>query len=374
MINIYDENELLKNRVLEELFHNKKLREEGKFVAIPWLSFPKLMTVIPGILKKRYTIITANSKVGKTQITDALFLQDPLLFLEKFPNSNIDLHIDYYSLEVSKEDKVLSLISRHIFVKFGILKSPEDLKSYFESYILTDQIAVYLSSSEFSDWLLNILKKVTFIDNVKNPFGIYKDMREKLCKEGKIYDKNGREVQAGQSFDHYIPNNPDKYRIVIVDHYGLFTPENGKELWDAIFDWSSKYAISLRDNFFCHVVGVQQQSSDQEKQSFTFKGDMLVNKLRPSQDGLGDCKLTQRDVNLLIGLFAPSRYKIDQYEGYDLNLLGDNYRELSIILNRNGGGSIVDDLYFDGRINLFEELPKPNSPEMKQIYEKIKTK
>ncbi len=364
------EQESLSDRVIKELLENKRVRESGGYIAIPFTTYPKLSTVIPGILKKKYTGITANSKVGKSQTADSLFLQEPLLFLENNPFCEIDVEIDYYSLEVSKEEKWLSMISKKVYTHLGILKSPTELQSYFTSYILKDDVANYLQSKEYKDWANWVLSKVNFIDNIRNPYGIYKDMRSKLCKEGKLYFE-GREVKEGELFDIYVPNNPKKYRIVIVDHYGLFTPENGTQLWDAIFKWSSNYALSLRDNFLCHVVGVQQQSSDQEKQSFTMKGDMLVNKLRPSQDGLGDCKLTQRDFNYLIGVFAPHRYKIDNYEGYKIDILEDNYRELSIILNRSGSGSISLDLYFDGRINLFKELPRPDSPEMKQIYENI---
>ena len=95
----------------------------------------------------------------------------------------------------------------------------------------------------------------------------------------------------------------------------------------------------------------------QEKQEYTFSGNSIIDKLRPSADGLGDCKLVGRDVNLMIGLFAPARYKIEDYEGYDITRLGDHYRELLILFNRDGGGFCSDHLLFHGAVNFFKELP-----------------
>lgn len=72
----------------------------------------------------------------------------------------------------------------------------------------------------------------------------------------------------------------------------------------------------------------------------------------------------------IFGLFAPSRHKIPQYEGYDIRRLLDNHRELSVIMNRRGN-SVITQLYFNGAINYFKELPKPEEM-TNEIYEKIK--
>lgn len=58
----------------------------------------------------------------------------------------------------------------------------------------------------------------------------------------------------------------------------------------------------------------------------------------------------------MFGLFAPHRYKISDYEGYNIDKLGDNYRELSVILNRSGSGFINLDMYFHGACNHFKKL------------------
>ena len=68
-------------RVIKELKENKEKRLKGEDILIPWINLPKLSTVLPGVQKGRYVIITANSKVGKTQIADYLFLYEPLNYI-----------------------------------------------------------------------------------------------------------------------------------------------------------------------------------------------------------------------------------------------------------------------------------------------------
>lgn len=350
------------DRVIEELENNKKAREEGKDIVLPWRNLPKLSTVLPGIQKSKYVIISANSKVGKTQLADYLFLYEPLDYILNNPNTNIKLKIFYFSLEVSKNQKILQMISNKIYRDTKRVISMDDLKSYFKGYILEDSLMTLIKSYE--DYFKKVESIVTFIDNIRNPFGIYKEVRNYAKDNGKFYTKDGREVNMNVKdpppYDYYKPNDPDEYVIVITDHISLLQPEKveGKmqELWDAIFKFSSDYCLKMRDNFKYTVVNIQQQAGDQEKQQFTFKGDTVVDKLRPSADGLGDCKLTARDCDIMIGLFAPSRYKIVNYEGYNINTLKDKYRELSIVLNRSGSGSISLDLYFEGASNYFREL------------------
>ncbi len=344
------------SRVKTQLQVNKGMRVLNKDILIPWPNMPKLSRVLPGVQKERYVIVTANSKVGKTQIADYLFLYEPLNYIFNNPNTNIKLKIFYFSLEISKENKILQMISNKIYTDIGEVISPDNLRSYFKGYILEDRIERIIETYE--PYFERIEQIVTFVDNIRNPYGIYKFVREYARTHGKFYKNDGDEVDitVDGMYDYYVPTDQNEQVIVITDSVSLLTPEKGEELWKAIFKFSSDYCLKMRDNFKYTIVNIQQQAADQEKQQFTFKGNSIVDKLRPSADGLGDCKLTGRDCDLMIGLFAPNRYKIPQYEGYDITELKDNYRELSIILNRNGGAATNLDLYFEGAANHFREL------------------
>jgi hypothetical protein len=52
------------SKVIENIKNNRQRRLEGKINCIPWNSFPKLSSKIPGIEKEQYVIVTANSKVS----------------------------------------------------------------------------------------------------------------------------------------------------------------------------------------------------------------------------------------------------------------------------------------------------------------------
>jgi len=60
---------------------------------------------------------------------------------------------------------------------------------------------------------------------------------------------------------------------------------------------------------------VVQQAAASEQQQFTFKGDTIIEKLMPSAESLGDNKIVGRDADLMIGLFWPHRYNIENYNG-----------------------------------------------------------
>tara|TARA_R110000868_G_scaffold28617_4_gene107107 strand:+ start:8247 stop:9392 length:1146 start_codon:yes stop_codon:yes gene_type:complete len=355
-------------RVKAEIKKNKKIREDGGYTCIPFVLLPKLGKVIPGIEQEKYYLVTANSKVGKTKLGDFLFVYNPYEFITKHA-SDISLKIFYFSLEVSKEEKIAQYYSYRLFKDHGVIISPAKLKSRFQDYILETDLEELLDS--YDEEMDRFESIVHIIDNIKNPFGIYKYMRDYAYKNGTHYDKNNDPIsvdrllntsqpikdEANKSIVKYIPNNPNEYVIVITDHLSLLHPEGSATLWDAIFTFSSKYCLAMRDRWRYIPVNIQQQAADQEKQQFTFKGDSIIAKLRPSPDGLADCKLTQRDVNVMLGLFNPHRYKISDYEGYDIDKLGDNYREFNVMLNRDGSGFINIDLYFNGASNFFKELP-----------------
>ena len=109
---------------------------------------------------------------------------------------------------------------------------------------------------------------------------------------------------------------------------------------------------------------MQQQSNDREQKQFNYKGELVIDKVKPTPDGLADCKDVQRDCNYLFSLFSPTRYDCPTYpidKGYDIGKLKDRYREFSLLLNRDGTGNVDCDLYFRGEINHFEELPGAQS-------------
>lgn len=342
------------NRVVKDIEKNRVLREKGLYTCIPWIGLPKFSTVIPGIEKSRYTIVSANSKVGKTQIADFMYMYQPYEFITTH-ESNIKIKVLYFSLEISKSAKMLGIISNRLYSKFGLSVDPQNLLSKFGNFILPKEHEDKIKSLE--EYFDNFEKTVTIIDDIRNAYGIYKYCRSWFESNGTIHKKtitiNDKPVEI---MDYYEPKDPDLYTIIIIDNYNLLTPEKGMDLKSAIEKFSSDYALTLRDKFGAHVVAIQQQAAAKENQEHTKGGALLEQKLRPSADGLGDSKLSGRDVDYLVGLFSPDRFSIPRWAGYDITKLKDNHRELSLSLNRHGSGFKSVQLYFNGAVNYFSEL------------------
>lgn len=153
----------------------------------------------------------------------------------------------------------------------------------------------------------------------------------------------------------YTPDDPELYIISIVDNASNLTPESGLNKMQTI-EKLSKYIITLRDQLNITTVLIQHQAQAQEGIE-NFK----LNKIKPSSDGLADCKVTTRDVNLVIGLYSPFKYGLTEYEGYDITKFKNHIRFMEVIEDRDyGSNGNICPLYFDGAVSYFSELPRAN--------------
>lgn len=292
-------------------------------------------------------------------------------------NLNIRLKIFYFTLEMSKEEKMLSAFSNILYVKEGVRIAPKDLRSTKADKVLSiENLELIVKYKPYFDKIEEI---VEFIDDIRNPFGIYDFMREYAKNNGVQHKKTITFInnKTNESYDkevddYYEPHDPDEYVICLIDHISLITTdsENGQKmsLRDSMVKLSSDYLIKIRNKYNYIPVVIQQQAAAQESLD-NFK----ANKLKPSLDGLGDSKLTQRDANVIFGLFSPFRHEIKEYMGYDTTFFKDNIRFLEIIGGREGGGGTVCPLYFDGAVNYFKELPLPDDiDKLSHVYNFIK--
>lgn len=146
--------------------------------------------------------------------------------------------------------------------------------------------------------------------------------------------------------------------------------EKGQSLFEAIQKYSSEYCIELRDTYNMSPVNVQQISATAATAEFTSGGKLIVDKLRPTDSDLSDNKHVAMDVNIMLSLFWPYKYKIPEYEGWDLARIGYNHRELNLNLNRDGICNASIQLAFLGACNYFAELPRDPSEKVYQQIEK----
>lgn len=278
---------------------------------------------------------------------------------------------------MSKEEKIQQAISNKLYTdsKGSVRITPTQLKSIGQRDILSAEILD--KSRNLKAYFEEFEEIVTYIDDIRNPYGIYKFMKDYALANGKQHKKKITIETKGHDGvvireekvvdDYYEPNSPDTYVIVIVDHAKLVQPEQGKDLWNTIADLSSNYFVQMRNKWGYIPVLIQQQAASQENIEHA-----RFDKLKPSLDGLGDNKTTQQDANLILGLFSPFRHKIPTYEGYSVQRFKDHIRFLEILGGREGGAGIVSPLYFDGAVNFFQELPAPSDEAtLSKIYKAI---
>lgn len=288
-------------------------------------------------------------------------------------NLNVKLKIFYFTLEMSKEEKMLSAFSNILYLKEGVRIAPKDLKSTKADKILSEENLALIE--KYQPYFEKVEEIVEFIDDIRNPTGMFKLVDEYARNSGKIHErdvefvdnKTGEKI-INKVFDYYEPDDPEEYVMVFIDHVGLISTEkqDGRQLnlHESIVKLSSDYLIRLRNRYGYIPVIIQQQSSAQESVE-----NMKANRLKPTLDGLGDCKLTQRDANVILGLFSPYRHEIKNYHDYDIKFFQDNIRFLEILGGREGGGGTICPLYFDGAVNYFKELPRPTDIEnLKKVY------
>lgn len=341
---------LIFKEVLEELKKNKENHEQGYFNCIPFSGFDRLERYLPGVEQDTYYLLTANSGVGKSKLSRGLFIHNPYQFVLNNPECGIELSILYFSLEESKKKVVLSEIAKYIFQTTGQIVSMKQLQSRGRYNTIEKSLFPVIEQSE--EYIDNFLSVVNIIDNIRNPTGIYKYCRDYALKIGTYYDKFGNpltaqeveQVRTGQGDAYkkiasYRKHNPNHYVIVITDHISLLepeTPHGGTRLTQhqTIGRFSADYCLALRDKFGFTIVNVQQQASDKERVETNFRGDTIETKLEPSLDGLGNNKETQRDANVVLGLFGPNRYGITDHLGYPITRFKDHYRCLHILKNK----------------------------------------
>ena len=142
--------------------------------------------------------------------------------------------------------------------------------------------------------------------------------------------------------------------------------------WETMSTFSNKYCISLRDKYGFIPVNVQQQTSAKEQVESNFKGTSVTEKLEPSLDGLANNKETQRDANIVLGLFSPARYKITEHRTYDITFWDNFYRSMHILKDRDGESNGVLSMFFDGAVDYFEELPSiDNVDEISNVMQRV---
>lgn len=376
------------NKVLSNIKEDLDNQKKGVYNYIPFTNqYPKLSSFLPGIMKGVMYMITADSGVSKTQFTKDMFVITPYVFLKKNPHIKIKYKVLYFALEESEDEFIQSFTRRVLGERHKLYLGANELRGTSNYKITEEEFKLAESTNDEVD---KMLENVEVIDDVYNPTGIYNRCREYAEKWGTFEDKvvtiRGKsKIVKGK----WTPHDPNLHVIVVVDHLNDFMGEKEGEIRDkatgriikqgkmiskseSMSKWVDRYAkkqLLKKWNFtVCNVV---QQSAESGKKQFTLKGSTVAFKHVPSVANLGNNKEIQRAHYVILGLFSPDKYDIEEYNNYKIYKLGNYYRNLIILKNRIGASNGDFDFYHNGAIMKFIDLPHSSDVNtLEKVYRK----
>ena len=330
--------ELLKNEVAKGL--------DGTNDGIP-MGFDRLNRYV-GLRKSMYYLIGGNTGSGKTSFIDDAFVLNPFdWYISKNNTTNTKLRIIYHSMERSRTYKMAKWVGRKIFLDQGIIIPVTKLLGWTEK-MTKDEHDLFLM---YEDYIGEMNEVVTIIDGPDNPIGVAKRIKAHAESRGKI-------IQMDEYNKRYVPDDSNEVTIVVIDHIGLLKTTKDHSTKKEAIDKMSDELRYARDFYGYTPVVVSQFNRSISNPMRIKNGDV-----EPQLEDFAESSSTQNDADVVLALFDPMRYKVEDPSGYDLNKLKDDYgakyfRSLRLIKNSYGEDDIRIGLGFLGSVGMFKELPR----------------
>ena len=345
---------------------------EGKFNCLPF-PFLRFQKIFPGFEQAKFLILTANQKVGKSKLADYLFIYEPLFNM--LDHGGPKVKVLYFSLEMAAKEKYNEFLCQLLFRLDGIHIDTRRLRSVDKP--CDPHIFELLQSERYQRYIQAFEEMVIFNDTDKNPTGINRKCRTYAMEHGhmnfiKYQAKNEitgdmEEKQGVDPIKPYTQDDEEEFRIIVLDNAANLTVEKGCKDQRETIEKMSKYCITLRKQFNFVVVLIQHQAQSQEGIE-----NIKLDRMRPTTDGLGDCKTTSRDANCVMGLYSPFKFDKKEHLNYDITKLQGYCRFLEVLEDRDyGANGHVCPLFFDGATSTFKELPKSTDTERLNRYYRL---
>ena len=358
----------LLDRVYRELEENKRNIEEGKINGVPF-PLEQFRDCIPIIQKKQFHLLTAKQKNGKSQIANYVFVYHVLMYAYEHPEFIVP-HFLYFNWEEGEEEILERFMSYYLYCKTKKRYSPTELNSPDKERLLDDETLGLLKSEEYKSIFQFFDEHIEFCADYRTTVAIdiklksyFKEHGTCTYKDSYYKDEFG-ETHATKSIDTYTENDDKHWVFVLFDHVSLIQPTRGESLLSAI-STLSKNCVTYKNLYKAVVVMIQQQSKELGSLEASKQG-----RVRPDDTFLSDCKSTVNECTHFWGICDPVTANIPDYLGYDLRRLGHNIRVFELIYNRKGQGNKISALFFDGAVNYFYPLPKPEDKAGLEVFYK----
>ena len=327
---------MITESLLQAIDRGRAGKEQGYSIGLP-----KLEQIIDGVTKGTYTLIAAESGVGKSSLMLYSYVYRPLM-------DHLDdnkFKISLFSLEMNADKIMAKLLSTYIFEKYNKRLSVKQLLSVQKGFILNDEC--YTIVKECIPWMKKVESIITIYDKSTTANSLYSNILKELNSRGHFEETEKRKI--------YYPDDPDLVHLVIVDHLARIFVSPGNTLKQEM-DLASKYLYSLKNR--CGISPIVIQQMNRSIQSMDRRKEGMVT---PLTSDLKDTNSTVEDAEIILAIFDPDKAKLNSHRGYDIKQLDKRYRSVIVLKSRYGESDVEDSLYYDGKCNKWVELPPANT-------------
>ena len=339
---------------IKRIRENQEAKERGIIRCIP-LPNPRLKSVFPGVIRGEPVTLSGNTSSGKTTLTKAWFVYGPIEYAIK---NNLDLKILYFGLEESKRQFEYGLLSYLLFKEHKIRLNIREFDAMGGELTPRELSLIEEIQPLFEKWKSYIL----WYDSFFTPKSILSTVMRFAYNEGKFF-KDGTlvlddELRVGEdgSWDTYVPDDPKKFRIVIVDHLRKLRPPSSKTTkHEAMQEWSDYNQQIISYKFDYAGIIVQQQSAEADNFDHVKHGAWM-----PKLETLGGNREVGQDARTIIGIGNPARYRVKKFEGYDIEEFEGFIRFAEVLKQTYGPTNKLIPLFFDGKTGMIDVMPRPD--------------
>lgn len=307
--------------IVESLFNSIKQGKRGLNKGLS-SGFEKLDKLVYGVQRKWMTVYGGDTGSGKSSVV--LYSQVYQPFQQFCQNPEIDVHFLLFSFEMSAEVLLAKLLSLYIYDTFGKVLSYGHILSL--NTLLSEEDFKLVEQSK--EWLQKFESRCEIIDKPVSAKGLYA-----ICKEWSKKHGTYKVLEATEEYTktEYVPNNPEQYLIVVVDHIKLLSVSSGHTPKQEI-DEACDYLIHLRNKCLFTVNIVQQLNRNFKSMDRRTEGGGVYSLIQ--LDDLSDSSGCANAAESVIAIYHPHREKRNRCEGYDIRQLKDRAR-IVCVLNLN---------------------------------------
>ncbi len=354
---------ILDKKILKDKFEAQYQRgEAGLNVGLP-MPFTTLSNEVCGIQQGRYDLISGAEGSGKSTLVQECYLSYPLQYCEKMKDEiPFKYHGEYFNLEITDIDVVAKLLANWIFkeTKGEIKLSVNKIFQKGSNRITKEEKDWIKKSYTYLDFLNDHCNFIAG-ENITTGY-VYKRLSE--C--ARSFGTMDKDAEGKDLLHTWKAKDPNQFVVFIFDNVNNM---NDKKLIDSISSMFVKFRNACNFTF----VPVQQYNRSQQDSQRDF--------MEPQMADLKETGQTGSDCNCAFLTYTPSRFGLDEYEGYRLNegymggksKLGDFFRMVKLAKNRDGKDNIYLPYAFNGASGIIKEMPLPkkwnaNENNCKQYY------